>query len=212
MSNYQVSVDFFGNNVRAETEGRLVCANDLLRAGNAVRTAQARSPKTMQQIMSNSVAFAEYLEAAIRAWGLSKEEMIQVRGAGRTSRTMVHYALAVFLAEQLSPDFHAQAIKTFIEGKLLEFREQGGTEFKNLNAAIDLYLPDRAGKDNKGCFITIAKQIRKRILGEAEGVNWETASAAQVHARYLKEERLVMMLSNDGVRDWEHLKQLADKL
>jgi hypothetical protein len=125
---------------------------------------------------------------------------------------MVHVAVAVFIAEQMSPEFHVQVIKTFIEGKLLEFREQGGTEFKNLNAAIDLYLPDRVGKDNKGCYITAAKIMRKRLLGSEDSASWDTATVAQTHTRYELEALAVRMLAGGFVRDWEHLKDVIHRL
>jgi hypothetical protein len=37
MSNYPVSVEFFGTVVRAQTNGNLICLNDMFIAGNALR-------------------------------------------------------------------------------------------------------------------------------------------------------------------------------
>ena len=54
--------------------------------------------------------------------------------------------------------------KTFVEGKILQWREDGGDEFINLNIAIDAYLPEREGKDNTGIFIQVAKQLKAKIL------------------------------------------------
>jgi hypothetical protein len=126
---------------------------------------------------------------------------------------MAHLTIAVYVAEQMSPDFHYQAIKTFLEGKLLEFRELGGTEFKNLNAAIDLYLPGRSGKDNKGVYIQIAKGIRTKLMGAgAEAGCWDSATVAQIHTRYSVEGKLIDYMRQGFVRDYDHLKEIIAKL
>lgn len=210
--NHIMSIDFFGNAVRAETTGHMVCANDLVRAGNKWRYDNALPPKTVQQVTTNNAGFREFLSAAAKVYNLPEEDMFRVTGRGGQARTMAHVAVAVFVAEQMSPEFHVQVIKTFIEGKLLEFREQGGTEFKNLNAAIDLYLPDRVGKDNKGCYINAAKIMRKRLLGSEDSASWDTATVAQTHTRYELEALAVRMLAGGFVKDWEHLKDVIQRL
>jgi hypothetical protein len=209
---FEMTVDFFGVSVRAQTEGRMVCVNDLVRAGNQWRSQRGLSVMNLQQLTGNSVAFKEFAEAASRGYDIPQEEMLVIKGKGSKARTMCHFSLAVFVAEQLSPDFHVQVIKTFIEGKLLEFREQGGTEFKNLNAAIDLYLPDRVGKENRGCYINAAKILRKRLLGVEEGVSWDSATVAQTHTRYELETMVVRMLAGGFIKDWEQLKTVLEKL
>ena len=212
MSNFQMSVDFFGNAVRAQTEGRMVCLNDLVLAGNAWRVSQGLRMKTIQAVATQSPTFDAFHTAASKEWNIPKEEMFMRVGRGSQLRTMVHFSLAVYVAEQLSPEFHAKVIKTFIEGKLLEFREQGGTEFKNLNAAIDLYLPDRIGKDNKGCYINAAKILRKRLLGVEEGVSWDSATVAQTQTRFDLETLVVRMMAGGYVKDWNQLKNVLEKI
>ncbi|MNC66899.1 hypothetical protein D3C75_1173490 [compost metagenome] len=121
--------------------------------------------------------------------------------------------MALLAAETMNPRFHAHVHKVFIEGKLLEFRELGGTEFKTLNAAIDQYLPGRDGKDNKGVFINVAKAVRERIFGAGAGPDcWNTATVDQTHMRYEWENKLSTMLRLGVVRDYEHLKELIERL
>jgi hypothetical protein len=166
----------------------------------------------MQQIKS-AAGFAEYVEAAGRVWSIPQNDLVKVVGKGSKSRTMAHISVAIYVAEQMSPVFHAHVIKTFLEGKLLEFREMGGTEFKNLNAAIDLYLPGRQGADNMGIYIQAAKLIRAKLLGaDATAGGWAVATAAQTLSRYEAERALVQMLSLGLVKDWEHLKDLIAKV
>ncbi|MNQ15591.1 hypothetical protein D3C85_285640 [compost metagenome] len=212
MSNYPMSVTFFGNVVRAQTEGSRICLNDLFIAGNALRLAEGKPAKQMNAFLS-SKELAEYVDAAAEEWNLPSEHFIAREGRGRSTRTFVHASVALLAAETMNPRFHAHVHKVFIEGKLLEFRELGGTEFKTLNAAIDQYLPGRDGKDNKGVFINVAKAVRERIFGAGAGPDcWNTATVDQTHMRYEWENKLSTMLRLGVVRDYEHLKELIERL
>lgn len=212
MGNYIMEVDFFGNSVRCETDGLLVCLNDLVTAGNAHRASNQRPLKRLQD-MTTTDGFAMFAKVVSERNKIPMDELLIVRGKGRGARTMGHYILAVYIAEQMSPEFHVEVISTFVEGKLLEFRELGGTEFKTLNAAIDRHLPKRDGKDNKGVFIQIAKLLRCKILGkDAEAGDWNDCATAQTHMRYEAEKQLVKFLEMGLVRDYEHLKELVEKL
>jgi hypothetical protein len=211
MGNYIMQVDFFGNNVRCETTGKMVCLNDLLKAGNAWRTKNGLASKKLSDILYTN-GFKDFSSAVARRRGVPVESLMQVV-KGRSGRTMAHLYLAIYVAEQMSPEFHVEVIGTFIEGKLLEFRELGGTEFKNLNAAIDLYLPDREGKDNRGVYIQIAKLIRTKLMGkDAEAGCWDAASVAQIHSRYETENFLISALRSGLIRDYEHLKELIARI
>lgn len=213
MSNYVMKIDFFGNTVRAETGGPMVSLNDLFTAGNAWRLSNGKAAMQMQAFLL-SVTLREYIEAASKEWGLPVESFIVKIGKGKFTRTMAHLSIAMLAAEQISPEFHVRVHRTFIEGKLLEFREMGGTEFKELNAAIDLYLPGREGKDdNQGVFIQAATRIRKKLLGaDAVAGDWAKASVAQTHSRYEVEKALAQLLRLGLVRDWDHLKEIIERI
>lgn len=208
MSNYIMQVDFFGNNVRAETENSMVSLDDLLLAGNAWRLSKGK-PAYQKATFLNSQMLSDYIEAAAEVWNKPKESFISKTGTNNRTRTMVHLSVALLLAEQISPWFHASVHKVFIEGKLLEYRELGGTEFKNLNAAIDLYLPDLNGKDSRTAYVICANIIRHKLLGEdAAPGSWDKASVAQTHSRYEIEKAVTKMLSMGVVKDLNHLRQI----
>ena len=205
-----MQVDFFGNSVRAETEGRLVSLTDIVRAGNQWRAAKGLPLKTLQAVVE-SVGFNDFISVVKN--DMPESEVLFTVGQGNKKRTMAHVTIAIYVAEQMSPEFHYNVIKTFIEGKLLEFRELGGTEFKNLNAAIDLYLPDRQGKNNQGIYIQIAMRVREKLMGAgAEKGCWDSATVAQIHSRYDLENRLIDYMRNGFVNDYEHLKAVIGKL
>lgn len=212
MSNYQMSVQFFGNVVRAQTEGSKICLNDMFIAGNALRLADGK-PALQMNAFLQSKGLTEYVEAAAQEWNLPVDAFISREGKGRNTKTFVHPSVALLAAESMSPRFHAHVHRVFIEGKLLEFRERGGTEFKALNASIDEYLSGRDGKDNRGVFINVAKALRSRILGpEASTEDWNRASVDQTHLRYEWENKLCDMLRLGVVSDYDHLKTLISKL
>jgi hypothetical protein len=157
------------------------------------------------------VKYAEFLAEVSAKY--PDQQVVRVDGRGNTSRTMANVVVAIFVAEQMSTKFHLEVIEYFIKGKLLEFRELGGTEFKSLNAAIDRHLPNREGKDNKGVFIQIAKLLRTKILGkDAEAGDWNDCPTAQTHMRYEAEKQLIKFLEMGLVRDYEHLKGLVERL
>lgn len=214
MSGFEMRVDFFGKSVRAKTEGNLICLNDLFWAGNAVRVTDEGKPSLQLANFLSSKTLEDYVAAASEEWGIPQSELIQKGGRGRTSATYAHVSVALLAAEQLSVRFHVHVHRVFIEGKLLEFRQMGGTEFISLNASIDKYLPEREGKDsNRGVYINVAKALRTKILGvDAEADAWAIATVEQTHRRFEIENKLCDFLRLGMIRNYEHLKDIIARL
>ena len=187
---------------------------DLFNIGNKMRVLEGKSVANMS-LFVNSVATQEFIRVICEEQGCQPDEVIKRAGRGKSSRTEANLHLLIYAAEYLSMRFHYQVIDTFITGKLLQLRDDGGNEFKMLNLAIDRYLPGREGKDNKGCYINIAKIIRNRCdLVKPENDPTWNQSAADKHAqakRYELQHKLVSLLELGVVRDWEHLKDLANR-
>lgn len=212
MANHVMNVNFFGNVVRAQTEGSRICLNDLFLAGNALRMADGK-PGLQMNAFLQSKGLNEYIEAAAEEWNLPVESFVVKEGRGRTTRTFVHASVALLAAEAMSPRFHAHMHRVFIEGKLLEFRERGGTEFKALNASIDQYLIDGKAADNRQVFINVALALRRRILGpNAKTDDWNSAGPEKTHLRYEWENKLCDMMRLGVVQSPSHLIELIGKL
>jgi hypothetical protein len=202
-----MSVDIMGATILASTDG-LVCLSDLLRAGNAHRANRGRSLLQLQNFVS-AAHTRDYIAAAAEVWGLPESSFLAVRGSGQKTRTWGHLSVAVLLAEQLSPEFHAMVHKTFIDGEILRFRSLGGDEFKALNRALDKHLPASEGKTNLGKYINTAKMIKEKCqLPEEHGWNDTQANAATTQMRYNLENKMVDYLEQGFVRDWEHFKEI----
>jgi hypothetical protein len=186
----------------------------LMEAGNIHRLKKGMPVRQLNKFLSSKY-LEEYIEAATRIWELPKEAFLCTIGKGKGVRHYGHISIAVLLAEQISPEFHVKVHKTFIEGKLLEFRVLGGDEFKMLNAAIAEHLPSPSG-DNKGRYIQLAIMIRDKckLLSDSGSVTWNQA-VADAHAqrtRYELEAKLCQLINLGLVRDWEHLKEIIAKI
>lgn len=129
---------------------------------------------------------------------------------GKGGGTHVHLMLMLDAAAWLDADFKVEMYDTFINNKILQWRDDSGEEFKNLNVAIDAYLPDRIGKDNKGCYIQTAKLLKAKIA--PDGDDWNTATYNQLELRSKIETKLVDILKIGLVRDWNHFKEVIEKL
>lgn len=139
------------------------------------------------------------------------EPQISKTGRGKNARTFVSLHLAIYAAEYLSPEFHYEVIDTFINGKILEYRDESGDNFKLLNERIDT-LPDRVekAKSNKGCYIAISKMFKAEI--KPDGDSWNTASADQLRDRAKIEEKLADYIDNGFITSYPQLKEVAERL
>lgn len=204
-----MQVDLFGNQVRCETDGVMISLNDIERAGNAWRLSRGM-PAYQLTTFLNTVLLREYIQAASQVWDIPEDRFLTKAGKGKTSRTMGHVSVALLLAEQMSPFLHATIHKVFIEGKLLEFRDYGASEYKNLNAEIDTCMVQWEGRHaHQGHFIQVAKALNSRLLDPEQ--TWDSATVVQTHKRYETEAFLCKALRCGVIQSWEHLKEVINR-
>lgn len=130
------------------------------------------------------------------------------RGTG--GGTWVHLYLMLDAAAWLDADFKLHMYDTFINNNILQWRDDGGDEFINLNIAIDAYLPERDGMDNVNVFIYVAKQLKAKILSPYD--TWNTASLPQLEKRARLEKDLCNYLRLGMIRNYDHLKEVIAKI
>lgn len=210
-----MNVDILGELVLADTDG-FINLNSLALAGNVLRLRNNQAYYQLGAFLSSKY-LAEYLQAAEKVWGKPLNTFIKKGGSGKSSHTLAHISIAVLLAEQLSHEFHAAVHKCFIEGKLLENRLYGGEEFKRVNRAIDEHLPSPSGS-NTGRYITLASMIKakcgiEKAHGEDEATWNQEAADAVAQGRRMKLLGFVAdMIEVGAIKDWEHLKEVVDRL
>ena len=153
---------------------------------------------------------------------LAKTSPLFVTKRGKGGGTWAHLYILLDAATFLDPDFKFQVYKTFVEGKLLQHRDESGDRYKPFNMAID-QLPGRVGKDNKWLYINAANLLAERIGlpavsempvdDKGKPMNrWNAATAHQLSDRADAEKMLTGMVQFGVVRDWEHLKELIGKV
>ena len=129
---------------------------------------------------------------------------------GKGGGTWAYYELLIEAAMYLDADFKLELYDTFINNKILQWRDDGGDEFINLNIAIDAYLPERDGMDNVNVFIYVAKQLKAKILSPYD--TWNTASLPQLEKRARLEKDLCNYLRLGMIRNYDHLKEVIAKI
>lgn len=205
--------------------------NALWDYGNGLRATKGLTPLQMKDWLM-STQTRELVEALGRKYsepnsGISTITKVDPRGRSslvdltkntsfiKTKRgtgggTWVHLYLMLDAAAWLDADFKLQLYDTFINNKILQWREDSGDEFINLNIAIDAYLPEREGKENTGIFIQVAKQLKAKILNGEEV--WNTATFSQLEKRAKIEKDLCNFLKLGMIKNYEHLKEVIAKL
>lgn len=205
-----MQVAVVGQIINASTDG-MVDLQSLVDAGNKWRANNGMKPYQMGAF-TNLKYLKEYIKHASEVWGLPEEKFYKTGQRGNKHTSKGHVSIAVLLAEQISPRFHAEVHKVFIEGKILENRILGGDEYKRLNDLISLHIPSPSGNDT-GRIINTAKMIRDKcevVAGDEDCGTWNQDSANYVaqQRRFELINKLCLFLEAGLVRDFDHLKSL----
>jgi hypothetical protein len=215
MKKQLMQVDVMGEIVFSSTQNGVDLIS-LCAAGNVWRLKNGMAVYQIDKFLKSKY-LPQYIKAAAIEWDLPEESFLKKTGTFKNTKHYGHVSVAVLLAEQISPAFHAKVHKTFIDGKILEYRLMAGDEYKNLNNAIAQYLPSPSG-DNTGRVINAAKMIRAKCnitnSPDKEISTWNqfVADSVAQRMRYDLEAKLVSFISLGLIRDWEHLKDVIDKL
>ena len=175
-----------------------------------------RSPETLEyvKVVEDDLNFKSVASTDLSSRGTTLAKTIEspliTTKRGKGGGTWAHLYILLDAAARLDPQFKHKMYKTFVEGKLLQWRDDGGDEFINLNIAIDAYLPERDGMDNVNVFIYVAKQLKAKILSPYD--TWNTASLPQLEKRARLEKDLCNYLRLGMIRNYDHLKEVIAKI
>ena len=199
---------------------------EVWKIGNAYRTKRGlpeldlsnwlRSPETLEyvKVVEDDLNFKSVASTDLSSKGTTLAKTIEspliTTKRGKGGGTWAHLYILLDAAARLDPQFKHKMYKTFVEGKLLQWRDDGGDEFINLNIAIDAYLPERDGMDNVNVFIYVAKQLKAKILSPYD--TWNTASLPQLEKRARLEKDLCNYLRLGMIRNYDHLKEVIAKI
>jgi len=228
-TNMHMNVAIGGMDVAVEHKTGVVDVNDLARVGNMIRASKGRTPITIPRIRSNK-GIAEFAEAVQRQvdeghygyFDVPAELVYATAKSGANARTKAFLPVALKIAAYMDVDFEAEVYRVFIEERILQYRDEGGHEFKTLNIVIDSFLPGREDTaSNKGVYISVAKQLRDKVFPEHtdwnnkdDGNIWNSPHATPERMRLRHEyEAYLSRIMKDGlIRDYEHLREVIAKL
>ncbi len=145
---------------------------------------------------------------------ISNYTVIRSQKGGKPENRGVWANLQIMLdlAIYLSPTLRLEMIDIFIENKLLEWRDSGGENFKELNAIIDT-LPDRIGKNNQQIYINTALLIRKKLdILDTRGYNEKAHDSFIQRKRTKWQEQLISAIELGFITSVEQLHETILKL
>lgn len=201
-----MSITVGAHNIEAYHKTGEVVLSDIWRAGNAYRGVIGK-PQANVTLFMNRELTKEFVKICESRNG--GKPIIRKEGRGKRSKTFVSLHFAIYAAEFLSIEFHYEVIDTFINSKILEWRDESGNEFIALNQNIDSSLVDRDGKNNRGIFIQVAKMLKAHI--KPDGDSWNTASADQLRLRTEIEGKISDALKFGFIKTWPELKDFLGK-
>ena len=225
-TNMRMEISILNGVVKTDHATGMISVNDIVQIGNANRFKKGLNPHSVARIKANK-SIADFVEAVEKQIADGKnpmftppQQLLTRNGAGRGKETYAFLPVALKIASEVDVDFEAELYRTFIMNSILVARDDGGDEYNTLRVIIDSFLPEREGKNNDHIIINVSKMIRKKIFSDdiiekLDGRNvWNTEYAEPLHHRMRAniEARLSDYLSNGLVRNWEHLKELIEKL
>jgi hypothetical protein len=158
--------------------------------------------------LSNRIAFGEIFK--------TKEFSLVIKsqrgGKPENRGYWANMFLLLDLANFLDVDLKYEMYEVFINQKILFWRDLGGDNFKEFNKIVDT-LPDRIGENNQGIYIQVAKKIRNKLdILSTKGYNEKEHHSLiqEKRSEYLKS--LTDFVKLGLIRDYEHLKEIIDKL
>lgn len=170
-ANVVLEVDFAGEIVMADAKTGMVSLNDIFEVGNTRRVAKGLPAKELKKFFENDDTI-EFMDALVKHENVdilngekiaqlenpTSKDILTISKRGRYGGTWGHLLLAVKLATWLDKDFEVQVYKTFVEGKLFDFRLLGIDNYKLLCSSMsrkfycDSYdYSDVATEINKKC-------------------------------------------------------------
>ncbi|OED34511.1 hypothetical protein AB832_07380 [Flavobacteriaceae bacterium (ex Bugula neritina AB1)] len=205
-TNQLMDIAFSHGNIQIFHNTAMGDLNQLWNVGCAFRIENGKSYANLNQWIK-SKSTNEFIEAIEKKHGIKAYE---ITGKGKNKKTYACIQMMIYAAEFLDVSFHLEVIDTFINNKILEYRDSGGDKFKALNLCIDNHLSGRKGKSNKGIYIQVSKMIREKCqLGER---SWNAATAEELRRRDDIEDKIAFALGHGLINDWEHLKDLINSM
>ena len=205
-TNQIMHVSFLHGTLEISHLDRMGDLNSIFAMGNKYRALEDLPIKSMQDWLKLH-STKEFLAAVEKE--IKRSAVIASKGS--KGKTKAHLLVLIDAAAYLAPALKIEIYLNFIEGKLLEFRDESGEYFKDLNVVVAEKAIEVLGKpSHKGHYITLANIVKERFLGK-DHAGWNYATPEQLTKRARLNDFVVRSLEMGRVKDWEDLKKLVQE-
>ena len=134
--------------------------------------------------------------------------VIETRRGRRNSGTLAHLYILIDASAYLDPEFKLQLYKTFVEGKLLEWRDISGDNYKDMMLALDKHLPCEES-ERRGRYIALAATIKDKCKVAS---TWNHATKEQLKMRAKIESKITAVLETGFTPSFSALLGAINKM
>jgi len=185
--------------------------NELVSIGNQYRAREGFNPVRMDKILELK-SIKEYIimlenkekSKYPKLGDLEVSDIKEVRNVLKTKRgkqggTWAQLNLMIRVAIEINPVFADEVITTFINGKILEYRDVVGDDFKMLNKAVNIFEPNTKQR------IILAKGLNYIVFGKHNSGLRDNANSKQLSELKGLQEKLSFVVDMGYIRTFDEL-------
>lgn len=165
-----------------------------------------KADKNMHQFLKNA-STREFIDVLSDKY---KTECVQIIGESSKAQTYVPIEVIFFAGKKVSTEFNFKVIDEFINKKIIELSDVSGYEFDALNSIIDTHLTNMGKKTKNEIHTDVSRMLLKKVNPDIQ--SWNDASADELRERANVENGLVTALRMGFIKNWEHMKEVIEKL
>jgi hypothetical protein len=214
-TNQTMLLTFDSKTLAVEHKTQMGSLTDLWAIGNFIRRSKGLSELDMKNYL-RSPETLELVQAVERKYGIESKcvesthlkkgmvdtiqsPLIKTKRGRHGGGTWAHIYILLDAASRLDADFKVKIYDIFIEGKLLDWRDDSGDSFKELNLSLDAMVFKIVNKRPSSAFYQrVASYIKDRV--KPTGGTWNTATPEELKLRTKIEERLITIIDLDLIK------------
>ncbi len=180
--------NLMGYEVRQNHKTEMLNANDLHKAGNAIREINGMTKKQMAAYF-NLDSTSELIKEICVLDGLRLDE-VKKSTRGKSGGTWIHPIVFIDLAMWYSPELKVRILK-WVQDGLLMARDNSGESFKDMTSALNRAFPIEMSNPMR--YREIANLIAMECKVGSEKDRWETASESQLKKRDKIQSNIILI-------------------
>lgn len=140
-----------------------------------------------------------------------KSPLIKTKRGRHGGGTWTHVYILLDAASRMDADFKVKMFDILVEQRLLEWRDDSGDSFKELNIALDELVKKQTGsRPSVALYQRVASYVKDKI--KPTGESWNTATPEELRQRTIIEDKLVTILKLGFIKDESGLIDVINNL